>query len=94
MAILFIYNKKKFKMNIENNSIYDSLRKFLSIINENENYIIFLYNGKKLSIKNGNLLNKLNNDELKISVFNIKNNKNNKDESKYIICPQCKDLCN
>ena len=93
MAILFIYKNKEFKMNIEKNtSLYNSFRKFLSFINENENNIIFLYKGKKLSIQFESFLNKLNNTQLKISVFNIKNNKNNNDESKYITCPNCNNL--
>ena len=47
MAILFIYKNKEFKMNIEKNtSLYNSFRKFLSFINENENNIIFYIKGK------------------------------------------------
>ena len=46
MAILFIYKNKEYKMNIENNnSLNEILKKFLSIINEKEDNVIFLYNG-------------------------------------------------
>ena len=93
MEILFIYKKNEYKMNIKNDkSLNEVLTKFLSIINENENNIIFLYNGKILSFKFENILNKLNNNELVISVFNIKNNKNNEDKFNYIVCPKCYNL--
>ena len=93
MAIIFLYKKNEYKMNIENNkSINGILTTFLSIINENESNIIFLYNGKKLSFKFENLLNKLNNNNLIISVFNIKNDKKNNDKFKYIICQKCYNL--
>ena len=37
MTIIFIYQKKEYKMNIENNnSINEVLTKFLSMINENK----------------------------------------------------------
>ena len=91
MAIKFIYKNKEYKINFENNnSLYEILTKFLSIINENENNVIFLFKGKKLSFIFENILNKLNYNNIIISVLNIKNNKNNKD--KYIICPKCYNL--
>ena len=61
-------------MNIEKqNSLNEILTKFLSMINENENNIIFLFKGKILSFKFENILNKLNHNNIIISVFNIKN---------------------
>jgi len=93
MAILFVYKNKEFKMNIENNnSLNEILTKFLSIINEKENNIIFLYKGKKLSFKFENILKKLNHNNINIFVFNIKTNKNNNENFKYIICPKCYNL--
>ena len=93
MAIMFIYKKKEYKMNIENdNSIIEIITKFLSIINENENNVIFLYKGKKLSFKFENIINKFNHNNIIVSVFIIKNDKNNKIQFKYIICPKCYNL--
>jgi len=91
IEILFIYKKKEYNMNTKKNiSINEILRKFLLMINENENNVIFLYKGKKLSFEFGNIL-QLNHNII-ISVFNIKNNKNNNDKCEYIICPICYNL--
>ena len=93
MEIIFLYKKKEYNMNIEKqNSLNEILTKFLSMINENENNIIFLFKGKILSFKFENILNKLNHNNIIISVFNIKNNKNSNDKFKYIICPKCYNL--
>jgi len=74
MEIIFLYKKKEYNMNIEKqNSLNEILTKFLSMINENENNIIFLFKGKILSFKFENILNKLNHNNIIISVFNIKN---------------------
>ena len=86
MAIIFIYKRKEYKMDIENdNSINKIIAKFLSIINETENNVIFLYKGKKLSFNFENILNKLVQNNIKISVINIKNNKTNDDKFNYIL---------
>ena len=91
MAIIFVYKKKKYKMNIKNNmSINEILSKFISIINENEKNIIFFYKGKNLSFKFENILKKLNNKDFIISVFNLKKKDNN--NFNYIICPRCNNL--
>jgi len=83
MEIIFLYKKKEYNMNIEKqNSLNEILTKFLSMINENENNIIFLFKGKILSFKFENILNKLNHNNIIISVFNIKNNKNSNDKFK------------
>jgi len=93
MTIIFIYQKKEYKMNIENNNtLNEILTKFLSMINENKNNVIFLCKGKKLSLKNDKILNKLSHDNILISVFNIKSNKINNDKFQYIICPNCYNL--
>ena len=90
---MFIYKKKEYLMNIENdNSIIEIITKFLSIINENENNVIFLYKGKKLSFKFENILNKLNHNNIIISVFNIKNSKTDNEKFNYIKCPKCYNL--
>ena len=88
-----MYNKKNFKMNIESNkSINEVLTKFLSLINEKKNNIIFIYKGKKISFKFENIFNKLNHNNIIISVFNIKNNKNTNVKFNYFICPKCYNL--
>jgi len=91
MAIIFVYKKKKYKMNIKNNmSINEILSKFISIINENEKNVIFLYKGKILSFKFENIFKKLNNNDVIILVFNLK--KKDKNNFNYIICPKCNNL--
>jgi len=89
MSIIFIYQYNKYKINVENvNRINEAFIKFLSIIDQSENDLIFLYNGKK--INNKILSNQLNN--IIISVFNIRMNKKNKEC--YIRCPTCHNLSN
>ena len=89
MPIIFIYQYNKYKINNKNIiTITEALTKFLSIVDKNENDLLFLYKGKK--INNKILLNKSNN--IIISVFNIRiNDKNNEI---YIRCPTCHNLSN
>jgi len=73
MSIIFIYQNNKYKIDDMNfNTINEAFRKFLSLVDKNENDLIFLYKGKKIN-NNIALLNKLNN--IIISVYNIKMNK-------------------
>ena len=93
MSIIFIYNKKEYKINIgRQNFTNEILTNFLSMINEEQKNIIFLYKGKKLSFEIIKLLNTLNDNNFIILVFNIKNNKNNSDKLNYITCPKCSNL--
>jgi len=89
MSIIFIYQNNKYKIdNMNFNTINEALRKFLSLVDKNENDLIFIYKGKKIN-NNITLLNKLNN--IIISVFNIRINKNN-EKYYYIRCPTCQNL--
>ena len=89
MSILFIYQNNKYKIDKRNiNTINEAFRKFLSIIDKNENDLIFLYKGKKIN-NNIILISKLN--YIIISVFNIRINKSNK-KFYYIRCPICQNL--
>jgi len=59
------------------------------MINENENNVLFLYKRNELLCKFKKLFNKLNHNNIIISVFNIKNSKENKDnKDNYILCPK------
>jgi len=84
MSIIFIYQNNKYKIDKRNfNIINEALRKFLSLVEKNENDLIFLYKGKKIN----NNITLLNN--IIISVFNIRINKNNK-KYYYIRCQHVK----
>ena len=90
--IIFIYEKNKFEMVIENrNKINEKLKDYLFWINQKKEDIAFICKGKKLDIDNPNNFNILNNKKIIISVFLLKKNKDNK-EFNYIICPSCQNL--
>ena len=91
MSIMFIYQNKKYKMEIKNiNTINEALTKFLLIIGKKEKDLIFLYKGKKIEINNKKLIYKLNNN-MKILVI-IKQMNSNNNNNDYITCPICHNL--
>ena len=86
----FIYMNNLYDMKFEKkDTILNVLTKYASILNNNLNELCFIYKGKILSLKNNEKIDKFKNT--RIFVFNI-NIKNNNNELKYLICPECNNL--
>ena len=89
VKIEIIYMKKKYIM--ENDDINSIFQKYSSLINKDLKELLFLYKGKYLNIENK--LDILNLKNIIIFVFNKnKNNINNNEKIRDIICPECQIL--
>ena len=71
------------------------LLNYCSIINLNIKELFFLYKGKFISLDKKEKIKEFKNNNIIISVFKKKSNKNNnKEKINYIICPKCKQSMN
>ena len=93
--IHLIYMKKIYEINLKDKfmTFQIVLNKFTSMINENIKSFYFLYNGKIIT-KNNNkkICEIIKYNNIKIFVFNLKQNKDNNNELENIICKKCKQL--
>ena len=93
MIIKFIYGNNKFEKNLESKNVLITsiLSEYSQIINKNIKELYFLYKGRNISFNNNEKINDLNNNNISIFVFNLKNKKEYK-EFNQIICPDCKEI--
>ena len=95
--LIFIFEGKEVNIKSKRNkSMKDIIEQYLIITQKNHKNFYFLYNGG--IIKEELKLEEINNkgNDITILVFEIE--ENDKDEeklkdSKYIICPRCKEIC-
>ena len=88
--IIFLYENNKKEMILEYEySLKELLKKYLSLIDQKQKDILFLYKGKELSLQSNNII--LNDKKNIISVINL-NKKKNDNETNYILCPKCSNL--
>ena len=88
--IIFLYEKNKKEMILEYKySLKELLKKYLSLIDQKQKDILFMYKGKELSLQSNNII--LNGNRNIISVINL-NKKKNVNETNYILCPKCTNL--
>ena len=85
--IIFLYENNKKEMILEYKySLNELLKKYLSLIDQTQKDILFLYKGKELSLQSNKII--LNDKKNIISVINL-NKKKNVNETNYILCPKC-----
>ena len=93
-TVVFLYMKNKYSMKLKEKNIlgYDTFEIYANILGKDLNELYFSYKGKHLDLQNSSEFSlKINKDIIKINVFTLTKNKNNK-EPFGITCPRCKNL--
>ena len=91
--IFFIYRENEYEMILEDRNL-NIFYQYSKTIDANINDLLFLYNGKKISLNDFQIIINMlkSNKNIIISVYNLNINKKNDNIYENLICPSCKNL--